>query len=167
MRQIVGLIRHQEFGSIRISEEDRACGFQSRNQRRVFFGNVILAEKRAGGAGPTGYIDTALDAERHAVKRSESRAARDSNFRCSRSFSGTLSVQMHKRIEFRLQRLDAFEMDLDDFKGRDILRANVPRHFRYRTVGEGIHGLRRESKRASGAGQAAAEIKKVGVHNNG
>src|SRR5260370_32215369 len=66
--QVVGFVGDQKFGSVGIAEEDGACSLQSQDEWSVPFCNVVFAEKRTGGTGPTGDIDAALDAERHAME---------------------------------------------------------------------------------------------------
>src|SRR5712692_5377831 len=65
---------------------------------------------------------------------------------------------MDKRVQFRLQRLDAFKMDIDDFDGRDILGSNFLGDMRQRAVGEDTHDLMRDSKGTCNAGQVPGEI---------
>jgi len=43
LEKVVGFVSHEEFGSVCISEEDSARGFQSRDERGVAFGNVAHA----------------------------------------------------------------------------------------------------------------------------
>ena len=64
------------------------------------------------------------------MERSQLRAARYQTFRRARLPASALGVQMDKRIQFRLQRLDALKMAIDDFDGGDILGSNSPRDFR-------------------------------------
>ena len=112
------------------SEKDGARGLPSRNKRGVLLWDVIFAEKGTSGTGPTGDIDATLDGERHAMERPELRAVHHQTFRRARLLTGTLRVRMDKRIPFRLQRLDAFKMAIDDFDGRNILGSNFVRDFR-------------------------------------
>jgi len=51
-------------------------------------------------------------------------------FRGAGLLAGSLGSQMDKRIQFRLQRLDAFKMEFDDLDGGDLLGANLPCAFR-------------------------------------
>ena len=51
-------------------------------------------------------------------------------FRRAGLLAGSLGIQMDKRIQFRLQRLDALKMAIDDFDGRNILGSNFVRDFR-------------------------------------
>src|SRR6267143_4101438 len=143
--QVVGFVGHQEFGSVGISEKDGACGFQSRNKRYVLFGDIIFAEKGACGAGPTGNINAALDGKRHAVEGPELRAAQYRSFRHMRLLADSLGVQMDKRIQLRLQRLDSLKMEFNDFDGRDVLGSNFLCDFRQGAVGEEAHGCARVS----------------------
>jgi hypothetical protein len=64
------------------------------------------------------------------MERPELRAVHHQTFRRARLLTGTLRVQMDKRIQFRLQRLDALKMAIDDFDGRNILGSNFVRDFR-------------------------------------
>ena len=128
--QVVSFVSHQKFGSVGIPEEDGAGRFQPRNKRSILLGKVVLAEKGTGGAGPTGDINTTLDGERHAMKRPEMIAEQNRILRRASLLAGSLGIQMDKRIQFRLQRLDAFKMEFDDLHGGDLLGANLPRDFR-------------------------------------
>src|SRR5258708_6043123 len=66
---------------------------------------------------------------------------------------------MDKRIQFRLQRLDAFKMEFDDFDGGNILGSNFLCDFFQSAVREEAHSLMRENKRTCGAGQAPGEMR--------
>jgi len=57
------------------------------------------------------------------MKRPKLRAAQH-RFSAVRPPGGPLGVQMDKRIQFRLQSLDAFQMEFNDFDGRDTLGAD-------------------------------------------
>ena len=77
--------------------------------------------------------------------------------------ASSVCVQVHKGIEFRLQRGDAAEMRFDKFYGRQLLRANVAGDFRDRGEGERRgHKRNRESMRRMGMPvkrEATQEIK--------
>jgi len=64
------------------------------------------------------------------MEGSERLAACDGILRCARVLACSLGVQMDKRIQFRLLRLNAFKMEFDDFDGRSILGANFVCDFR-------------------------------------
>jgi hypothetical protein len=64
--EIVRFIGHKKFGSVGVSEEDGACGFQSADEGGVLLGHIVFAEKGAGGTGPSSYINAALDGKGHA-----------------------------------------------------------------------------------------------------
>src|SRR6266480_1395176 len=165
--QVVSFVSHQEFGSVGIPEEDGAGRFQPRNKRSILLGKVVPAEKGTGGAGPTGDINTTLDGEWHAMKRPEMIAQQNRIFRRAGLLAGSLGIQMDKRIQFRLQRLDAFKMEFDDLDRGDLLGANLPCAFRQRPVRQEAHGLMRESKRTCGTGQASGAKTQLGEHKNG
>jgi hypothetical protein len=93
-------------------------------------GHVIFAEKRTGRARPTGDVDATLDAERHAKKRPKLRAAQHKILCSVALLEGPLGVQMDKRIQFRLECLDAFQMEFEKFDGGDILGTDFPADFR-------------------------------------
>ncbi len=75
-------------------------------------------------------------------------------FRSASLLAGSLDVQMDKRVQFRLQLLNAFEMEFNDFDGRDFSGADSFCDFRRSGVEEEAHDLMRESKRADREGQA-------------
>ena len=55
------------------------------------------------------------------MKRAKLRAAQHKILRSAGLLAGSLGVQMDKRIQFRLQGLDAFPLEFDDFDGGDTL----------------------------------------------
>ncbi len=57
-------------------------------------------------------------------------AAQNRTLRCAGLLAGSLGIQMDKRIQLRLQRLDAFKMEFDDLDGGDILGSNLLCDFR-------------------------------------
>ena len=101
------------------------------------------------------------------MERFESIAAQNRTFRRARLLAGSLGVQMDKRIQLRLQPLDAFKMEFDDFDGRDSLGSNFLADFRQGAIGEEAHGLMSESKRTPGAGQGRRRKAQLGAHKNG
>src|SRR5437016_6448355 len=91
------------------------------------------------------------------MKRSELIVAQNRTFPRARLPAGSLGVEMDKGIQFRLQRLDAFKLEFNDFDGRDFLGSDFLCDFRYGAVGREAHGLLRESKRTCDVGQASGE----------
>jgi len=118
---VVGFVGHQEFGRIGIAEKDCACGFKTRNERSVLGGNIVFAEERAGGAGPSGDVNATLERERYAVKRSERLAAREGRFRGAGLAASAFGVQMHEGIQFWLAGGDALEVSFDQLRRRNAL----------------------------------------------
>ena len=58
------------------------------------------------------------------MKRAELGAAHYKTFSGVRLFASSFGVQMNEGIQFRLQRLDAFQMEFDKFDGRNISNAS-------------------------------------------
>src|SRR6266851_2961683 len=165
MGQIVGLVGHQEFGSVGVAEKDGPSGLQSRYERGVPPGNVAHAQNGASGAGPPGNVNATLDCERNAVERSNWITAQDRRFR-DEGLDAGFAVQMYKSIERWLARLDALEMGANDFDGRELFRADTFGNLLDRGVGRSRHDLKRETMRASRAGQALRSAPSS-AHNNG
>src|SRR6267142_5348644 len=150
----VGFVSHQEFGSVCVSEEDGSSGFQSSDERGIPLRQVFFAQKRAGGSGPAGDVDTAFDGERDAVEWPDWISAQNGGLLEEGLDAGVVRVQMEEGIEFRLARFDALEMGVDDFDGRELLRTNACGNFPDCGEGGGEHGAMRESMRVTGEGQA-------------
>jgi len=153
IKEIVRLVGHQEFGSVGVAEENGACGFEARDERGVLRGNVVFAEKRAAGAGPTGNVDGTFDADGNAVKRAERRTLCQGGFGGTSLLASAGFVEVDEGVELRLAGLDTLEMSFENFGRRGPFGAEAFENFLDREIGKCVHGLRRESKRGGGAGQ--------------
>ena len=74
---IVRFVRHQKFGRVGSAEEDGSSGAEALDDGRGLRGNLVGAEKRAGGVGPAGDVEATFDGDRNAVERAERSAARE------------------------------------------------------------------------------------------
>ena len=101
------------------------------------------------------------------MKRSELRAAQYRIFRRARLPAGALEVKMDKRIQFRLQRLDAFKMEFDNFDGGYVLGSNFLSDFREGAVREEAHWWMGESKRSCGCRSSTGQSAQFDMHKNG
>src|SRR5690349_572496 len=84
VKNVVGLIGHEEFGRVGIADEDGAGGAQASDERSVGWRDVVSTQAGTGGASPTGDVNRTLDADRNAVERAEFFAA-------ARHFAGNAS----------------------------------------------------------------------------
>ena len=109
-QRIVRLIRHQIFRRIRISQNNRARRPQPRYQRRIHERHIRLPQQRSRWRRPSRRVDTALNRQRHAMQRSYSHAARNRGLRRTRLLSRAFRIQMHKRVQFRLQLRHPFQV---------------------------------------------------------
>src|SRR5258708_4398735 len=88
------------------------------------------------------------------MKRSKLRTTQDKLLRSASVFAGPLRVQMEKGIQFRLKSLAAFQIEFDDFDGRELFRTDTLGNLLDRGVGRKLHDSKREIMRAIEAGQA-------------
>lgn len=86
---------------------------------------VISAEKRAGGTGPVGDVDTTFDRERYAVKRAERLVPEDGGFRGSGLRLSAVRIQMNDGIQLGLKGCYLAKVGLDKFYWRNSLKANT------------------------------------------
>ena len=83
-------------------------------------------------------------------------AAQDGRLR-GESLDAGFGVRMYKTIQLRLASVDALEMGIDDFEGRELFRTYALGNLLDCEVWRCLHDSKRESKRVSGTGQAPAD----------
>jgi len=100
------------------------------------------------------------------MERPNGIAAKDERLRGEGLDAGFV-VQMNKGIDGWFATVDALEMGVNDFDGRELFQTDAFGNLLDGRVGRWLHDWKRESKRARGLGQAPATGRKIGAHNNG
>jgi len=60
LQEIVSFVMHQEFGGVRVSEQDSARGFQAADECGVFSGDYAFADEGSGRSRPASDVDAAF-----------------------------------------------------------------------------------------------------------
>ncbi len=154
---VVCFVAHQEFGRIGVAEQDCAGIFETIDKSRVGNGNVILAEERARGAGPTGYVEAGFYGKGNSFKRAWLVSARDSGFGVARTGTGGFGVNVHEGIELGLDLLDAIEVGGDEFDGRNFLATEFCESFSDCGINGLGHGGRKKGNGPIAIGQGELE----------
>ena len=142
MKKIVGLPRHQEFGGVGHAENNRSRVAQTRNQWSIGGRNIFRAETGSSFTAQTGYVDRTLDTDGNAVEWAQNLSARHRRIGRASLAANALGIDVHKRIQRRIQSLDLRQVGGAQFERRDLPLANLLRHGNRGEKREIAHGTK-------------------------
>ena len=115
IKRVTGLPRHQEFRNRRVAEDYRACGFQSRDERRVRRSDIALPQPSAGLTEQTLHVDATLYRDGHAMQRADRLAGGNCFVRKFRLRSCAVFIDGDECMELRLEVVDQAKMRINHF----------------------------------------------------
>jgi len=120
-------------------------------------GNVVLAEERARGAGPAGYVERGFYGERNSFERAKSFSAHDAGLGVARAGAGGFGVNVNEGIELGLNLFYAVEVRRDELNGRDLFAAEFLESFSDGGINWLGHGGQRKGNGLTRIGQGELE----------
>jgi len=120
-------------------------------------GNVILPEKRAGGAGPAGDVEAGFDSERNSLQCTWRFPASETRFCFARAGPGGFGVNVHEGIQLRLNLLDAAQVPLNEFDRREFFASEFFQGFGDGEIERLGHGTKKEVSGTTGIRQGKLE----------
>ena len=113
IENIVRLPRHQQLGRVGHAHNDRSSSAQAGDQRRIAGCNQACSQACPRFATKPGNLDRTLDADWNPMQRSHRFPPHHSCFCRLRLTTSTFGVELHKRIQLRIQRLDSRQMSIE------------------------------------------------------
>ena len=121
---VVALKIGQIQGHIGLAQEDGARGLEARDAFRILRRQIVLELGQAPGRRQVGHVIGLLDRHGHAVEGAERPPFRKRLVRTIRRRPGAVEVAHHHRIDLSIKTLDAFDIEIGQLAGADLLVAN-------------------------------------------
>lgn len=128
--------------------------------------DIIFAHQRARRSWPSRCVNAALDGQRYAMKRPWRCAAGNRRFGGARLLASALSIEVHKRVQFRLECSHFLKVCIHHFDRRKFLFANSCCNFGNRATNNFVRGHAIKSRWVSTAGQPGPRPGKITLLNS-
>ena len=109
-----------ELVQVLLAEHDRARVFESGDERGVGLRHVVAQDLRPHGVGHTCNVEQVFDADGDAVQRPTVLATTDLGVDLAGSLAGLVGHDRDIGVDQRVESLDAHEISIGNFDGRDF-----------------------------------------------
>ena len=112
-------------GHIGLAQEDSTRGLETRNAFGILRRDIVLELGYPPGRGQVGHVVGLLDRHGHAVEGAQRPPLGKRLVRTICLRPGAVEVAHHHRIDLSIKTLDAFDIEIGQLAGADLLVANL------------------------------------------